>query len=165
VRQRRPGLNPALYVGRQRYFFTFCTAHRRAHFNEPTFVETALDRILRCAATLDMAILAYSFMPDHLHLLVEGCTDTSDALQFVHQAKQHTGYAFSCASGTRVWQPSFHDSILTDEDATFAVERYILENPARAGLAESRQMYRSPERSCSPNGSPKGLRYFPYPGR
>ena len=62
-----------------------------------------------------MDIVAYCFMPGHVHLLVEGCTDDADALAFVHQAKQRlsTGSQIGsrsymaalkgCATGT--WQP------------------------------------------------------------
>jgi REP element-mobilizing transposase RayT len=52
---------------------------------------------------------AHCFMPDHAHLLVEGRSETADALKFVHRAKQLSAYAFSQALGQKLWQPSFFD--------------------------------------------------------
>ena len=37
---------------------------------------------------------AYVFMPDHLHLVVEGATAKTDLLTFVKKFKQRTGYLF-----------------------------------------------------------------------
>ena len=84
-----------------------------------------------------MGIIAYCFMPDHVHLLVEARGETADAIAFVHQAKQRSGYAVARAYGLKLWQPSFYDRILRREEATLSVARYILENPVRAGLVKS----------------------------
>lgn len=81
-----------------------------------------------------MEIVAYCFMPDHVHLLVEGLMDNADALSFVHQTKQRSGFAFGREHAGRLWQPSFYDRILRNDDATLSVARYIFENPVRAGL-------------------------------
>src|SRR5262249_43836589 len=44
-------------------------------FVEPSRVEIVLKQILRAAADEGFEIIAYCFMPDHLHLLVEARTD------------------------------------------------------------------------------------------
>jgi putative transposase len=99
------------------------------------------DQILQVAGPFDMEEAAYCFMPDHVHLLVEGCSDNADALAFVHQAKQRSAYAFSQAQGQRLWQPSFFDRILRDDEASLSVARYIFENPVRAGLVANPEDY------------------------
>ena len=77
-------------------------------------------------------------MPDHVHLLVEGLSAVAYACRFVHQAKQRTGYAFARKHpGKKLWQPSYYDRVLRDEESTLAVIRYILENPVRAQLIDS----------------------------
>ena len=73
-------------------------------------------------------------MPDHVHLLAEGLEDRSDLNDFVHRAKQKSGYAYSREQHARLWQPSFYDRVLRDDEATIDVVRYIFENPVRANL-------------------------------
>ncbi len=80
-------------------------------------------------------------MPDHVHLLVEGLREDSDALAFEHKAKQHAGYEFSKVIGRRLWQPSFNDRILRDDEASISVARYLFENPVRAGLVSDPREY------------------------
>ncbi len=84
-----------------------------------------------------MAILAYCFMPDHVHVLVEATREDADLLAFVHSAKQKTAYWFVRSTGRPLWQASFHDRILRTADATLSVARYIFENPVRASLVVS----------------------------
>ena len=88
-----------------------------------------------------MEEIAHCFMPDHAHLLVEGRSENSDALAFVHQAKQQSAYEFSKAFDQKLWQPSFYDRILRDDEASLSVARYIFENPVRAGLVKNPEDY------------------------
>ena len=80
-------------------------------------------------------------MPDHLHLLVEGMSDASNALTFINRAKQYSGYYFKQAFGTRLWQRYGFEHTLRDDEAALSVARYILENPVRAGLVDRVQDY------------------------
>jgi putative transposase len=141
MRPNRPRLDPALYVGLQCYFLTFCTAQRRPLFVDAAIVNTVREQILRCADHFDFAVLAYCFMPDHLHLLIEATAEGADAIQFVHQAKQRSGYACGRCGMSRLWQPSFYDHILRSDETTPSVARYILENPVRAQLVGSPAEY------------------------
>ena len=141
MRDKRPRLDPVLYTGLQQYFLTFCTARRQRVFVDATTVGVVRDQILRSADDFHFAVIAYCFMPDHLHLLVEALRDDADAARFVHQAKQRSGFAFSRQRGTQLWQPSFYDHILRGTEATLSVVRYILENPVRAGLVVAPEDY------------------------
>jgi putative transposase len=80
-------------------------------------------------------------MPDHLHLLVEGTDAASDVRAFVHLAKQRTGFGYSRACSRRLWQPSYWDRVLRDEESTWSVIRYICDNPVRAGLVDQAHEY------------------------
>ena len=51
---------------------------------------------------------------------------SADAIAFVHQAKQRSGYAVARAYGRKLWQPSFHDRILRYDEATLSVARTFL---------------------------------------
>jgi putative transposase len=75
-------------------------------------------------------------MPDHLHLLVAGESQDSDARRFIARAKQLSGYACRREEGIRLWQRSAWDRVLRTDDDTWQVIRYILSNPVRARLVE-----------------------------
>ncbi len=81
-------------------------------------------------------------MPDHLHFLVQGRAVDADVRRFVHQAKQRSGYEFSRRFHQKLWQPSWYDRVLREDDETPLVVCYILQNPVRAGLVESFELYR-----------------------
>jgi putative transposase len=76
-------------------------------------------------------------MPDHVHVVVEATQDDSDCISFVRAFKQQTAFAFKQRVGRRLWQSSFYDHVLHNNESTQAVVRYILENPVRAKLVRS----------------------------
>ncbi len=129
------------YLGFQRYFLTFCTFERRPHFTCAEHVACAADQIVRAAEHEQFAVAAYCFMPDHLHLLVEGQTEAADGRRFMTRAKQLSGFAFATSTGERLWQRYGYERVLRGEDDTRAVIRYILENPVRAGLVTHPSSY------------------------
>jgi REP element-mobilizing transposase RayT len=88
------------YIGLHQYFLTFCTYERRQIFAEPEHVAVVRTQIQRAAADLRFAVLAYCYMPDHVHLLVEGLADDSDGRQFISRAKQYSGFHYRAAFGT-----------------------------------------------------------------
>ena len=137
-----PRLNPAFYIGLRRYFLTFCTDWRRRWFTKRDVVDPVHAQILHVGIEMQMEEIAYCFMPDHVHLLVEGCTAGADCPAFVHKAKQRTGFTFAREHGERLWAPSFYDRILRDEDPSLPFIRYIIENPVRAGLVREVEDYR-----------------------
>src|SRR5262245_7622662 len=138
---KRPRLHSNLYVGLQRYFLTFCTANRRTWFVDIPHVEPVREQIMQVAPVYDMEITAYCFMPDHLHLLVEGRTESADARAFVQQATQRSGYEFSRSFRNRLWQPSYYDRILREDEDSLRVTRYIFDNPVVEGLVKSPTEY------------------------
>jgi putative transposase len=83
-----------------------------------------------------MAIVAECYMPDHLHLLVEGQAAHSDCRRFISLAKQLSGFHYYQASGQRLWQRYGYERVLRSDEATLSVARYIVENPVRSGLAD-----------------------------
>jgi len=60
------------YIGAHRYFLTWCCFGRHTLFGDPQVVANAVTQILRACEPCGMEIIAYCFMPDHLHMLVEG---------------------------------------------------------------------------------------------
>jgi len=129
------------YVGLHRYFLTLCTEHRHAHFTSRDRVDLVLGQILRSAADCDVEVIAYCFMPDHLHLLVGGKSEAADGRRFINRAKQFSGYHFKRHFLAPLWQRYGYERVLRDDEATLSVARYILENPVRARLVSSVEEY------------------------
>lgn len=125
------------YCGPHRYFLTFCTRHRRRLFVTPERVAAVLLQIQRVAGDGRFAILAYCFMPDHVHLLVEGQSEDADCRRFIARAKQFSGFHCQREFGERLWQPYGYERTLRNHDSTLSIARYIVENPVRAGLVSS----------------------------
>jgi putative transposase len=88
-----------------------------------------------------MAILAYCFMPDHLHLLVEGTSGNSSLLEFVRTAKQRSGFAFARTSRIRLWQRYGFERVLRSDEEALSVAAYVVANPVRAGLIDDVRLY------------------------
>jgi putative transposase len=122
------------YLGFHRYSLCFCTDDRRQVFTSQPPVDLVRSLILRSASEEQFAVIAYCFMPDHLHLLVEGQAEDSDCKRFIARSKQNSGFYYTRQFGTRLWQRYGFERVLRNSEQTFVVARYILENPVRAGL-------------------------------
>ena len=129
------------YTGAYRYFLTFCTFQRRTLFLTREHVDLVLTQFRRTADDEGFAIPAYGFMPDHVHLLIEGLSNESDCRRFIARAKQLSGFHYKKAFGEPLWQRYGFERTLRAEEHSMRVARYILENPVRAGLVSRVQVY------------------------
>ncbi len=96
--------------------------------------------IQQVASQFRFAIIAYCFMPDHLHLLLAG-DETSSLKDFMKIFKQRSGFYFKQERNAPLWQPSYYDHILRQEESLKEVARYIFENPVRKGLVDDYRAY------------------------
>ncbi len=139
---RPPRLEGFSYRGPHRYLLTFCTKHRLDRFVEGTVVESARAAFWRTAEDLTFTIAAYCFMPNHVHLVIEGLTEASDLTAFASASKQRAAHAlWKDHKMSKVWQAGHHDRIIRPEDDLNDAIRYVLENPVRAGLAKRWDQY------------------------
>jgi putative transposase len=129
------------YLGPYRYFLTFCTDNRAHLFTDGAVVALVLSQIQRAVSLEGFALLAYCFMPDHSHLLVEGRSAISDARRFIRLAKQFSGYEYSRRHRRHLWQRYGYERVLRSEESTLTVARYIMENPVRAKLVDQVEDY------------------------
>jgi putative transposase len=129
------------YRGPHRYSLTFCTRNRAHVFVDASVVCLALLQFRTVANAEQFAILAYCFMPDHVHLVVEGLTDGADLLRFTKMAKQRAGAAFAMAAGSPLWQEGYHEHVLRADEDVKSVIRYVLANPVRGDLVASPKEY------------------------
>ena len=138
----RPGHLKAFdYLGLHQYFLTFCTYERRRLFLESDAVMAVSTQIQRAASDHRFAVIASCYMPDHVHLLVEGQADDSDCRQFISRAKQYSGFHYKAVFGQRLWQRYGYERTLRSTEASSSVARYILENPVRARLVTRIEEY------------------------
>jgi len=77
---------------------------------------------------------AWCAMPDHLHLLAEGASDSSDLREFVRLFKQRTAFAYRKIYGRPLWELSYYDHILRPGEPVEQAAAYIWRNPVRKKL-------------------------------
>jgi putative transposase len=130
-----------LYLGTHHYFLTFCTDQRSRVFIEQTQVALVHAQILRAARETRFEISAYCYMPDHLHLIVAGLDESSDAKVFISRSKQYSGYYFKQAHGVRLWQRYGFERVVRDDNELALTVGYIVGNPVRAGLVGDPSAY------------------------
>jgi len=135
TRPRR--LDAADYRGYRAYFLTICTHNRTRPFTDAAIVALVLRQILRVATVQHVEILAYCFMPDHLHLIVIAHGVNTDLQRFVRLAKQYSGFAFTRATKRRLWQDSYFDRTVRNVEELPALVEYTLRNPLRTELVRS----------------------------
>lgn len=129
------------YLGRYRYFVAICTYAQTQVFTVEghiRIVSTILQEISKAEGFL---LWAYCFMPDHLHILVEGLHEESDFRRFVKLFKQKSGYQCKQVMGMKLWQEDYFERILRREETTLKAMEYILNNPVRRGLVSYPEEY------------------------
>jgi putative transposase len=146
--RKRPRLKDFGYKGYHRYFVTICTHNRIPIFKNDAFVRRSIKILKDISNNLGFKVWAYCFMPDHLHLLVEGGSSDSDLKRFISTYKQYTGYYYKdndyVAQGfspaqtkiPKLWQPSYYDHVLRKDEDTLSVARYVVGNPVRKALVK-----------------------------
>ena len=138
---RLPRLKGFSYRGFHRYLVTVNASGRSNPFADPDVASELAAQISPHFALNDFEVVAYCVMPDHVHLLLEGTSAAADLCEAVRAWKQRTSYDCRRRTGTRLWQPGFHDRILREGDDTRLVVRYVLQNPVRAGLVQYARDY------------------------
>jgi REP element-mobilizing transposase RayT len=138
VTTRRPiRLKTFTYLGCERYFLTMCCRNRRRSFEHSAVVETARLELLRTSDRQRFAVLAYVFMPDHMHALVEGLEATSDLRRFLAVVRKRTTLASRFLVPGALWQDGYFERVLRESDEPGALINYILNNPVRSGLVDN----------------------------
>ncbi|MCR4320637.1 MAG: transposase [Candidatus Brocadiaceae bacterium] len=131
---KRPRLKHFEYIGIYTYFLTILTSGRQNYFKESCTVEPLINLLRDTAEKERFSVTVYSFMPDHLHLLVTGIEERSDLQNFVKLYKQKSGFWFKQKTHLKLWHLSYYDHILRKVEAIKDVAMYILNNPVRKGI-------------------------------
>ncbi|MBK7632984.1 MAG: transposase [Saprospiraceae bacterium] len=93
-------------------------------------------------------LIAWSIMPNHVHVLIK---TTGDLVRIIQSWKSFTGkwalannkeYGLGIDNGAnKFWMPEYWDRFIRDEDHFDATVKYILNNPGKARLAEGDVAY------------------------
>jgi REP element-mobilizing transposase RayT len=138
----RPGrLRDFDYKGRFTYFLTLCVDRRVPAFEDLPFALWAIEQLLQQAKLRGFAVLAYSLMPDHAHIIPEGRDDNANLRSLMYSWNTRTGFAWRRRTGSRLWQSGYYDHVLRERDNPLGVCRYVLMNPVRAGIVKEPQLY------------------------
>ena len=133
----RPRRLPAFdYRGPFAYSLTFCAFRRTRHFDVAEVTRAVRDEILRSADERDVAVLAYCFMSDHLHLLVQGQDAQASLQRFAKLARQRATKATASTRTGPLWQDGYYERTLRRDEHVLTVATYIVNNPVRAGLVD-----------------------------
>lgn len=133
--QKRVRLKTFSYRGSYRYFITIVADKRNEIFISSEIAGQILKALKEVSILCQFAVWAYCFMPDHLHVLIEGKNEDSDMKELILKFKQKTAYEFKRLYQKRLWQENYYEHILRKDEDTKKAARYILENPVRKGLA------------------------------
>lgn len=144
IHKKRVRLKDFDYKGFFRYFVTVCTYNKEWIFkNDLLFVSWPTEILREKSSSFGFKVWAYCFMPNHLHLLIEGKDKNSGMRRFISSYKQSTGFYYKGKTGLPFWQVNYYEHVLRREEDTTKVARYIFDNPVRKGLVDDFKKYKS----------------------
>jgi putative transposase len=119
IHKKRIRLKNFNYKGFFRYSVTICTYNKERVFkDDPLLVEWLTDTLREKSNSPGFKVWAYCFMPDHLHLLIEGSDANSDMRRFISAYKQSTGFSYKKKTGLPLWQINYYEHVLRREEDT-----------------------------------------------
>lgn len=141
IREKKHRLQLDCYKGRVAVVFTICIANKNEAFVSSDVVSVMEEILHDCLKKFSCCAHVYLFMPEHVHLLLEGQTINSDVWKCVVWFKQKSGYWFYKYQHGIKWQKDFYDHILRKDEDIKKHVRYILENPVRKGIVKNWKEY------------------------
>ncbi len=125
------------YAGNGTYFITICTRDRKcilsripvgnAALSVPKIELTAIGKIVEEHLRLIPGIDKYVIMPNHIHLIVIKSKTGKNISEDIRALKS----VVSRAVGRPIWQKSFYDHIIRDEEDYLTKAEYIENNPSK----------------------------------
>ena len=122
------------YLGRKATSFTARLRGWASGLDETVLVSAMVERLAAAVAWHGCNAPIYCFMPDHLHVLMLGETDASDAKAAMDRFKASTGWWLYRNRPELHWQKDYWDHIVRAREGWETQARYIAGNPVRAGL-------------------------------
>ena len=122
------------------FFVTTITWQRISLFRNPQRADLMMDVLEHYRDQKKYELHEFAIMPDHLHLLLTPATDISleRAVQLI---KGGFSYRLGKSKRGSVWQESFTNHRIRDDQDYERHAEYIRMNPVRARLVESPELY------------------------
>ena len=84
---------------------------------------------------------AWTIMPNHVHMLVTPIIEPSVFMQRIKGSTAREANLILGRTGSPFWQHESYDRLVRNPKEFRKIENYILENPVRAGMAGSAELY------------------------
>ena len=150
ITKRPERLKGVDYCGFERYFLTICTAFsglqslatrrtRSSRSCRKNAVRVPVPMASRLPPTVSCPIV--------FHALMEGLVENADFRRVVKIFKQVSAFIHRRETGSHLWRPGYHGRVVSDDEATEAIVRFVWENPIRAGLTKELERTRSADRT------------------
>jgi REP-associated tyrosine transposase len=132
-----------MIVSQKRTFFVTAVTHlRQPLFRRTSMAELFLETLFHYRERKVFFLHEFVLMPDHFHLILTPSSKFSleKALQRIKG-----GFSFQVGKHVRsrmdIWQRSFTQHLILDDEDLAGHRNYVLDNPVRAGLAREREGY------------------------
>jgi putative transposase len=129
------------YTGQVRASFTLCIKNRIPVFVNANIVNPFIDMLAAARKQHHCANWAYVFMPDHVHIVLEGTSENASLWKTIVLFKQKSGYWFLKYLPNVSWQKDFYDHIHRTKDELLNHILYVANNPVRKNLVDHWRKY------------------------
>ena len=117
-------------------FVTTATKEKKPVFSAGQLGEDFVTLLKNMCHESDVPLYAYCIMPDHAHLLLSASISKS-IIGFVREMKSRsTKMAWRHGYKGSIWQRSFYDHFLRQDEDCRVVAEYIINNPVRRGIVK-----------------------------
>ena len=142
-REKKHRLDRTKYKGFVRVSYTICAENKNKIFYNACICDGLLQILKETLDKNKVKNWIYVFMPDYIHLVVEGRSPESDLWKTIKEFKQKSRIWFNKKGfiGERL-QEDYYDHIHREEDDLVEQMVYIAANPVRAGLVEKWDKYK-----------------------
>ena len=133
IREKHHRLPRHEYQGRVSVGFTLCLEQPQPFFTTASVVDVFVEQLKRASSDCRVDVI-YCFMPEHVHTIVMGIADESDALSSMERFKQYSGWWLKKNRPAFEWQKSFYDRVVRSHKKLAGLASYTVNNPVRRGL-------------------------------
>ena len=125
------------------YFITFNTRNRLPIFNNFHLAQLFCQQIQNNEDKHHCTWLTWVLMPDHFHGLLQLNENATSLAKIIGELKGNTARAINSTLNNRgaLWQPSYYDHALRQEEHRINIARYIVANPLRKKLVKNIKDY------------------------
>ena len=138
---RKHRLPPEAYFGPKTVAITANTQDRRPFLTDPDLIELFVSQLQECAERHLSLVPVYCFMPDHLHLLIQGTDESSRPKFAIDDFKLTSGLWLIRHRPELSWQDEYYDHIIRKSVDWRRQAFYVLNNPVRKGLVTDPYAY------------------------